>query len=271
MPPRLFAVLTTAALLTACGAAPEPAVPEPAAPEPVTRYVALGDSYAAMGGRSAPTSGPEHCLRSADNYPALVLADPLILTGEDASCSSAVTADIPAQATALTPDTDLVTLSIGGNDIRFGDIAGCFHRALSQDVDCPALLDAPVHDLLSLLPTELDGVYDLIAERSPGARVIATGYLPLLTEGECPELAAVPKEHRAWALGVTSEINTVVREAAERHGSEFVLPAGAESHSVCAEPAQRWTDVTGELTDAYPMHPTPAGQRAMAKAVLSVL
>jgi len=203
--------------------------------------------------------------------PALVLADPLILAGEDASCSGTVTADIATQVAALTPDTDLVTLSIGGNDIRFGDIAACFHRALTEPVDCPALLDAPVHHLLSTLPAELDGVYDTIGALSSDARIIATGYLPLLADGECPELAAVPEEHRAWALDVTSEINAVVREAAERHGAGFVLPADAESHSVCAEPGQRWTDVTGELTDAYPMHPTPAGQRAMAEAVLAVL
>jgi len=267
---RLLPVLAVA-LLTACGT--EPPAPEPTAPapEPIAHYVALGDSYAAMGSLSAPTSGPADCLRSADNYPALVLADPLILAGEDASCSGAVTADIATQVAALTPDTDLVTLSIGGNDIRFGDIAGCFHRALTEPVDCPALLDAPVHHLLSTLPAELDGVYDTIGALSPGARIIATGYLPLLADGECPELAAVPEEHRAWALDVTAEINAVVRETAERHGAGFVLPADAESHSVCAEPAQRWTDVTGELTDAYPMHPTPAGQRAMAEAVLAVL
>ena len=108
MPRRLLPLLA-AALLTACGTTPEPApsTPEPE-PAPATHYVALGDSYAAMGSRSAPTSGPEHCYRSADNYPSLLLADPLIPAGEDASCSSAVTADIPAQAAALTPDTDLV-------------------------------------------------------------------------------------------------------------------------------------------------------------------
>ncbi|HHU67693.1 SGNH/GDSL hydrolase family protein [Corynebacterium sp.] len=273
MPRRLLPLLA-AALLTACGTTPEPAPSVPSAPPepaPATHYVALGDSYAAMGSRSAPTSGPEHCYRSADNYPSLLLADPLIPAGEDASCSSAVTADIPAQAAALTPDTDLVTLSIGGNDIRFGDIAGCFLRALNEPVDCPALLDVPVHELLTALPAELDGVYDLIGQRSPGARVIATGYLPLVSAGECPELATVPEEQRAWAVDVTAEINTVVREAAERHGAEFVLPAEAGSHSVCAEPEQRWTDVTGELTDAYPMHPTPAGQQAMAEAVRAVL
>lgn len=270
--PRACLAVLPAVLLAACTAPPSDPEPSPeASPQPVpvtyAHYVALGDSYAAMGSRSAATTGPAECFRSADNYPALVLADDRVLTGQDASCASAVTADIPGQAAALTPDTDLVTLSIGGNDIRFGEIAGCFHRALSQPVDCPSLLDAPVSDLLTALPAELDGVYGMIGDLSPDARLITTGYLPLLTTGECPDLAGVPEEHRAWAVDVTSEINEVVRDAAQRHGSEFVLPADADAHTVCAEPEARWTDVTGELTDAYPMHPTPAGQRAMAEAV----
>lgn len=269
---RALLALPLAGLLAAC-TAPGPAPEAEPGPEPVTydHYVALGDSFAAMGSRSATTTGPAECFRSADNYPALVLADDRATAGEDVTCSSAVTADIPGQAAALTPDTDLVTLSIGGNDIRFGEIVGCFHRALTQPVDCPALLDAPVSDLLTALTAELDGVYGMIGDLSPDARLITTGYLPLLTTGECPDLAGVPEEHRAWAVDVTSEINGVVRDAAQRHGSEFVLPADADAHTVCAEPEARWTDVTGELTDAYPMHPTPAGQRAMAEAVLGEL
>ncbi|MDO5669945.1 MAG: SGNH/GDSL hydrolase family protein [Corynebacterium sp.] len=263
---RAVPALLGAGLLAAC-TAPD------MTPELVTyrHYVALGDSFAAMGSRSAPTSGPLECFRSADNYPSLLLIDAPVAAGQDVTCSSAVTADIPGQAAALTPDTDLVTLSIGGNDIRFAEIAGCFRRAMSETLDCPALLDAPVNEQLDSVPARLDEVYGLIAEASPDARVIATGYLPLVSAGECPELEAVPEEHRAWAVALTEQINDVVRAAAERHGAEFVLPADASEHSACAEPVQRWADITGEETDAYPMHPTPLGQRAMAEAVLDQL
>ena len=111
-------------------------------------------------------------------------------------------------------------------------------------------------------------IHTLIAETSPGARVIVTGYLPLVAAGECPQLATIPEEHRAWAVSLTDRINDVVREAAERHGAEFVLPADAAAHSACAEPGERWADIIGTETDAYPMHPTPVGQRAMADAVV---
>ena len=57
-----------------------------------------------------------------------------------------------------------------------------------------------------------------------------------------------------------------------QHGVSFwkksVLPADAAAHSACAEPGERWADIIGTETDAYPMHPTPVGQRAMADAVV---
>lgn len=265
---RALLALPLAGLLAAC-TAPGPAPEAEPGPEPVTydHYVALGDSFAAMGSRSAATSGPVECYRSADNYPSLLLADARVTAGDDVTCSSAVTADIPAQAAALTPDTDLVTLSIGGNDIRFGEIAACFRRALTEPLDCPTLLDAPVSEQLTTLPGRLDEVHALISETSPDARVIGTGYLLLVASGECPELATIPEEHRAWAVDLTDRINAVVREAAERNDAEFVLPTDASAHSACAEPGERWADISGEETDAYPMHPTPLGQRAMADAV----
>src|SRR6478672_1383292 len=92
------------------------------------RYVALGDSYTA-----APfvplTQLSNGCLRSSDNYPALVAAGMPGTRLVDVSCSGADTAsmtgiqriegaDQPPQFDALTRGTDLVTVGIGGNDFH---------------------------------------------------------------------------------------------------------------------------------------------------------
>ena len=95
-------------------------------------YVALGDSYAAMGsvlpGRWS--GGPPQCIRTADSYPS-VLAESLRPTEfVDATCAGAVTGHlwgprdgiVPPQFDALRSDTDLVTLSIGGNDVGFAEV-----------------------------------------------------------------------------------------------------------------------------------------------------
>lgn len=268
-----------ALLFTACA---QPSAP----PEPEKMiYVALGDSYAAMGSVEAGTTGPEFCLRATDNYPSQVMTDERVGVAVDASCQGAQIPDLlqprvagsgslPPQVSTLDEDTDLVTLSIGGNDLGFGDIIGCVQRNLFSEpsVDCVAQLDAPVQERLSQLPAELERVYTAIAAATDGAQVITTGYLPILTDSqECPEVAGISAAERAWVAEITTQLNEVLGVAARNHDADFVLPEGFAEHSVCADPAQRWVDITGAQTGSYPMHPTAAGQAAMAKAVRAQL
>jgi lysophospholipase L1-like esterase len=109
------------------------------------RYVAMGSSFAAGPGiPSYYEDPPTPCARSNNNY-AHQLASRLNLNLTDVSCSGATTAHltgprgaIPPQLDALTSDTRLVTLTIGGNDLdqhtRRG--RGDFkHHFVSFDVD----------------------------------------------------------------------------------------------------------------------------------------
>ncbi|OAH64307.1 hypothetical protein AYJ66_00810 [Dietzia cinnamea] len=290
----LLAVGVTVALaLGACSGGDDdeaPPVASPPAPADsagpsdtaVTRYVALGDSFAALGPTDAPTSGPEACLRSARNYPSLLAAD--IDPGEfvDATCGGARTVDMtapqipdtPPQFDALTADTDLVTLSIGGNDIGFGDIVGCVVRAprVADGAPCRERLDGATSDALDGLPGRLDAVYAGLRERSPDARIVTTAYLPLVPEGGgCDFVARMSPGDVDWARSVTERINRVVVDAADRAGAEAVLPDDAASRHACAPVAERYTDFTGIETGSHPMHPTAAGHRAMAEAVADVL
>lgn len=273
---RIGCLLALASLgLVACGGEEPP---------PTYSYVALGDSYAAMGSTSAATTGPEFCLRSSDNYPSQVLSDAQV-TGRDVTCQGAVTEHvlqprdtgqevIPAQIDALTGSTDVVSLSIGGNDIGFGDIAGCFLTAMHtrQASDCATTWEESIAARMTELPGQLDQVHQAIKDRSGGARVIATGYLPLLAPGDgCAEVEVLSAADRAWVITLTGELNRVVAEAAQRHGAEMVLPEQAGNHTGCADPERRWVDFLGSHTDAYPMHPTPTGQAVMAEAILSRL
>ena len=292
----------------------------------VDSYVALGDSFAAFGPVSAPTSGPPACLRSTANYPALVaeaLGGPESAGGPqagggpvsgggpqagdgdpgsrsagdmvfvDATCGGAQTTDltrgqlagIPPQFDALTADTDLVTLSIGGNDIGFGAIAECVMttraEATAEDsastgaVDpgpCRDRLAQTVTDALEALPEQLDRVYAGIRERSPDARVVTTGYLPLVpADGGCAFVASMNPGDVTWTRDVTRQINEVVAEAAARAGADLAMPGQAQQHSGCAAPADRYTDFTGSETGSHPMHPTALGQAAMAEAVAAAV
>ena len=99
-------------------------------------YVALGDSYTSAPLVPVPDLLSLGCVRSYSNYPKMLAAALRIYRFTDVSCGGADTTNMTQpqstpigtaapQFDALTPDTDLVTLGIGGNDFGvFGDIVG---------------------------------------------------------------------------------------------------------------------------------------------------
>ena len=117
--------------------------------EPINSYIALGDSYSAgegLGTKAAPYlpptgDGGNRCHRSAQAYPELLSFPnatspvPLVFV----ACSGAISAQVfelpqktgyPVQGDALAPKADLVTLTMGGNDLHFSDVLKlCFLKS----------------------------------------------------------------------------------------------------------------------------------------------
>lgn len=260
---------------------------EPAYPE----YVALGDSYAALGDSTEPAGGPVGCAQSLANYPNQLDANPAVGELTDASCGGAVTRDlfepqregVAPQLDALDEDTDLVTLSIGGNDVGFGTIVGCITAHLNPEkpsplIDCRDLLgDTVSSDIDDIYGPggAVDDIYAEIAERSPDATVIATQYLPLMPADDadgCGFTQAIGAENLAWAREITQEINDAVDEAARRNGHVSVLPVDDTDRSGCAPADERWVVFAdGSENNAAPFHPTALGQQAMAAAIAAAL
>lgn len=124
-------------------AAYNPDVPTP------TRYVALGDSYSAGAGLTpyvvhrTPDTSDDRCQRSQSGWPEMIASAIGARVGTDtfgdqfsnSTCGGATTADVMqgAQFPGMAPQivhineaVDLVTFSIGGNDLGFGPlIQGC--------------------------------------------------------------------------------------------------------------------------------------------------
>lgn len=143
----------------------------------------LGDSYAAGlgGGDYDPASGP--CLRSS-NSAAHQLARQLQAEGKqvqltDVSCAAATVATVRAtqlSTETLPPDTNLVMLSIGGNDAGFIPYGQTCITA-----DCSG---APSQAVLDHLNTVGRDVYLLIRDittMAPHATVVMMGYGQILT------------------------------------------------------------------------------------------
>src|SRR5690606_30751418 len=120
---RIFGGLAAAFTALGAGWAAAPAHASGGGGEGPLDYVALGDSAAA--GPLIPDQDPNlACLRSDRNYPAVV-AEALGADLTDVTCSGARLSDLserqygllPPQYRALDEETDLVTITIGGNDV----------------------------------------------------------------------------------------------------------------------------------------------------------
>src|SRR3984957_383706 len=114
--------------------------------EPHGSYVAVGGAYTAVPAIPYPTGPTGGCGQSNSSYPYLV-ARTLGLQLTDMSCSSATITSLtapqptsdgtnPAQLSALSTATRLVTLGIGGNDVGWTRI---ITRCTELDI-IPALM-----------------------------------------------------------------------------------------------------------------------------------
>ncbi len=245
------------------------------------RYVALGSSFAAGPGLGQiKPDAPARCQRSALNYPTL-LANRLGLTLEDASCGGATTAhilgpwdELPAQIDAVTSDTRLITITIGGNDIGYvrnlmaascdpvagfvfqGQRRDCFPKTMPQAADY-AQLDASLRRLVAALQ-----------ERAPEAQIIFVQYLRLVDDANCAALGLDADELIALR-NVGERLATVTQRVADDTGVE-VLPADqlSRGHTPCdAQPFAVGARVDAPGNPGAPWHPNAAGMRAVADAL----
>jgi lysophospholipase L1-like esterase len=257
---------------------------------PPEHYVALGDSYAAGPGIAAATGVPLTCGRSTANYPSLVRDGVVATTFQDVSCAGATTANLtapqhteggtsPPQLDALTNDTTLVTLTLGGNDIGFTEIVDrCLARDANQPTGAPcrASYQRAGRDLLAAriaatAPKLAEGLR-LIGQRAPSARVLVVGYPTILpTDGGCSQAP-----FSAGDIGYLNEtfqaLNAMIEQQARAEGARYVDTArDSVGHDVCAPPDRRWVEGRAPSPPAAAFHPNALGMRATARQVLDAL
>ncbi|WZH51676.1 MAG: SGNH/GDSL hydrolase family protein [Nocardioides alkalitolerans] len=219
-------------------------------------YVALGDSYSSgTGTRSYLDDGTE-CLRSASAYPSLLAAANGYAL-DFRACSGSVVADVRAnQLGALGPDTDLVTLTVGGNDADFtGVITECALPAWASD--CDAAIDQAQAFVASTLPARLSGLYAEIRAAAPSAQVVVAGYPRLFMGEDCDALTFFSPEEQARLNTTADQLNSRTAAAASAAGFTFVDPTSAfTGHAVCDDP--EWLNgLSNPVVESY--HPNVAG------------
>ncbi|HZB30688.1 MAG TPA: SGNH/GDSL hydrolase family protein [Streptosporangiaceae bacterium] len=252
-----------------------------------SRYVALGDSFTA--GPLIPNQhgSPIGCLRSDRNYPSL-LADRLNPdTFVDVSCSGADTTDMtsaqgvtlgtnPPQFDALTADTTLVSVGIGGNDIGYtGIFETCAKLSFSNPFGSPCKnrfgnqLDQRIADTTPKIAAVLRGIH----ERAPQARVLVVGYLRLLPSGSgCWPLVPIAAGDVPFLDGVERKLNAMLATQASQGGAEFVdAYQGGDGHDMCAAPSAKWVEGLVPTDLAAPIHPNARGMSVVADRAAATL
>jgi len=279
---------TATAVLGAVAVATGLAAPVSAQPS-YDSYVALGDSFVAGPG-IPPASSGEDCGRSQSNYPHLVAEALGVREFTDVSCSGAVSADlagqqvtpltrtaVPPQYDALRPDTDLVTVGIGGNDVGLVALAvSCINVAPPPNGTSCSDTDAAGPDPITTTIDAFAPVYREITEeirtRSPRARILFVGYPTGIRDGGCfPEQRIWPQD-ATYLESAIEHLDVAMEKQVSAAGAEFVdLRASTVGHDACAAPDQRWMEGVVPTSPAIPLHPNAAGHRNAADQVLGAV
>ncbi|GAB2585327.1 SGNH/GDSL hydrolase family protein [Kribbella endophytica] len=251
-----------------------------------SKYVALGDSYTSAPLVPLPELLSLGCLRSTSNYPKLLAGMLHIYRFTDVSCGGADTTNMTQpqstalgvaapQFDALTADTDLVTLGIGGNDF------GVFGRIIDT---CPKLRDSDAKGAPCKQHFTVDGVDTLKADiaktqvritdvakaikvKAPKATVVLVGYPKIAPEkGTCPDILPFADGDYGYLYSIEQELNKAAENAAKAAGALYLDTFGPSTgHDACAPDGQAW--IQGKdlnLLRAFNYHPRFEGQAGVA-------
>ncbi|WP_342777818.1 SGNH/GDSL hydrolase family protein [Saccharothrix texasensis] len=266
-------------------------------------YVALGDSYSSGEGTFDYINPSDSCHRSSRSYP-YALAQEFELPGSPnlVACSGAVTDDIGnpndpntvGQFRQLSLDTQLVTITIGGNDAYFAKVMDrCVQRpghdgyGCSQDASFRSVVEGQLSALAGVTagtvdvggirrPVQaLDDIYREIFDRSPEAKVVVGGYPRLFANSQAgyaededapggrtcavaAPLAYVSYSDAMWINEQADKLNEVIGDQVDvlkAEGKEIAFALpNFQGHGVCD--VLPWINPL-ELDGNFPPNPLP--------------
>ncbi|RYF27437.1 MAG: SGNH/GDSL hydrolase family protein [Chloroflexi bacterium] len=263
----------------------------------VPKFVSLGDSFSsgngadivpgqAVGNTSvydpATNNATNQCLRSSKSYaPLLATEKGYALT--QVACSGATTDNILSvgqfneapQISAVTPDTQLVTLTIGGNDVGFVPLVACVVTT-SCTTSSPEIVNT--YAQLNTLPQKITNVLNAIKANAPNAQIRIAGYPQIVPTTNSNAVGCQPwlaKSEQTLANTIEQQLNGILQTAATQAGStvKYIDPFASTSpfmqrdlvgltRDACSLSAAR--AINGIRADFMPanFHPNILGHRA---------
>jgi hypothetical protein len=254
-----------------------------AASASAANYTALGDSYASGPLIPNQSLNPLGCLRSDHNYAHLAAAAKG-LTLTDVSCSGATTADMteaqnvepgpnPPQFNGLSAATNIVSVTIGGNDVGFSEIIESCITYNPFSTPCKNKYDSGGHDQLAeriaATGPKVAAVLQGIHAHAPNARVFVVNYPDILPTGSgCWPTVPLAFGDVPYLHATEERLNAMLATEAAANGASIVdWYTPSIGHDSCKSSSVRWVEpvIPNEL--AYPVHPNKAGMAGAAVAL----
>jgi lysophospholipase L1-like esterase len=251
------------------------------------RYVALGDSYGAASGVLPPDPlAPPECARSIRNYPHVIAA----ATGaqlQDVTCGAAETSDffesqypgVAPQLDALSSDTQLVTMTIGGNDsnVFIETILACGTAGLStlgQGSPCKDRYGSSFEETIeNTTYPSLVKALNAVQAKASRARVAILGYPWIMpASGGCFDKMPVAEGDVPSVRGIQATLNDAIRRAAAATDATYVnFNKVSNGHDACQPLGIRWIEPVLQGTNPVIVHPNALGEAEMAAQTIKVL
>lgn len=239
--------------------------------------VALGDSYSAGTGTDNyyTTGRSDNPFRSTQAYSWLLAEKHGLRVNHQATNGDHIDDVLADQVSALSHDTEFVTLTAGGNDIGFSSVVSA--AAIGDGSD---EIQAAREQIRSEeFRAELSNLYREVRERAPNA-TIAVGTYPQFFDGEYGLrenlVGEITREEERAMNAAAQELSSVIGEEAAKYDIQVAdVRERYEGHGTEESADQRWVNGIvlragdGEqnygFVDADSYHPNAEGHRQYAE------
>ncbi len=209
-------------------------------------YTALGDSYAT--GSGAGTNTGSLCSPFSDSYPVLLANAIGPVRFHSAACAGATTASVIWRQLASIGDSDLVTLTVGGNEVDFFAVLNeCVYQWAPHGTCAGELWKSRKLIESSRFVEGYARMVKLGLQRmKPEGRLLVTGYATFFNEETAvcdgvtfsrtdPE-QFLTRQLRRDLNSLVSMLNHIIRSAADAAGAEYVdVDEMFEGHRFCED------------------------------------
>ena len=254
------------------------------------------DLFSPSGGHSVACSGAvvRDVASTSDNYRGQVvdgLTYAQLNTNEPALLQSVVTNYIPGylaqQRFVGIYQPRIVTVSVGGDDLGFGDIVeNCVIPHVSQhlsDSNCYSTYEdrRELTDAVDRMARQWTSLYKQLAGTAPGSQIYAIGYPTIGSDtGSCALNVHLSKNELEFAQEMVHYINSTIQKSAQAAGVRYVdITDALAGHQLC-ETASYNVAVNGltagkdggilgvNLFGKESYHPNALGQELIEQAIL---